>query len=80
MASFAVSPFVLTIDKATMQTAAGSTRLGPAVARGVIDLFKRPKNIIFSVPFALVWGVNAVTYITANSIDVYNQRKAIAAS
>ena len=33
-----------------------------------------------SVPLWLVWGVYGATYIAANTIDVYNERKAITAN
>jgi hypothetical protein len=40
-----------------------------------MNLLLRPRSVIFTVPFALVWGVCGSTYIAANLIDVYNERK-----
>ena len=80
VASGCVTPFVLTIDKAVVQAAAGSIKLGPALVSGVVDLMKKPGKMLMSVPLWLVWGVYASTYIAANSIDVYNERKALAAN
>jgi len=79
VASGCVTPFVLTIDKAVVQAAAGTTKLGPALIAGVADLFKKPGKMLMSIPLLLVWGVYAATYIAANSIDVYNERKALSA-
>jgi hypothetical protein len=75
IASGCVTPFILTIDKAVIQAAAGTAKLGPALIKGVIDLIKTPGAMLRSVPLWLVWGVYASTYIAANSIDVYNERK-----
>lgn len=79
VASGCVTPFVLTIDKAVVQAAAGTMKLGPALVAGVVDLVKKPGKMLFSIPLGLVWGVYAATYIAANSIDVYNERKALSA-
>jgi hypothetical protein len=77
IASGCVTPFLLTIDKAVIQAAAGSIKLGPALINGVADLVKRPGAMLRSVPLWLVWGVYGATYIAANTIDVYNERKSI---
>ena len=75
IASAAVTPLVLTIDKAVIQAAAGQMRLGAALKDGLFNLIKRPQAVFFSFPFLLVWGVYTSTYIAANSFDVYNERK-----
>lgn len=35
----------------------------------------KPRSTIFSLPFLLVWGVFGATYMTANLLDIYNERK-----
>ena len=56
VASGCVTPFVLTIDKAFVQAAAGSIKLGPALVGGVVDLMKKPGKMLMSVPLWLVWA------------------------
>jgi hypothetical protein len=42
---------------------------------GTLNFLLRPRSVIFTIPFALVWGVCGSTYIAANVLDVYNERK-----
>ena len=49
-------------------------KLYQALKEGVVNLFKYPRKSIFSLPLLLVYGVYSSTYITANCIDVYNER------
>jgi hypothetical protein len=42
IASAAVTPLVLTIDKAVIQAAAGQMKLGAALKDGIFNLIKRP--------------------------------------
>lgn len=51
-------------------------KLFPGIRSGTLNFLLRPKSVIFSIPFALVWGVCGSTYIAANCLDVYNERKA----
>ena len=74
IASASVTPLVLTIDTAVIQAAAGTIKLFPALRINTMNFFLRPRSTIFSLPFALVWGVCGSTYIAANLIDVYNER------
>jgi hypothetical protein len=73
-ASASVTPLVLIIDTAVIQAAAGTSKLFPALRANTMNFFLRPRSTIFSLPFALVWGVCGSTYIAANLIDVYNER------
>ena len=75
LASFTVTPLVLTIDRAVIQAAAGTVKLFPGLRMGTMNFLLRPRSIIFSLPFALVWGVCGSTYTAANLLDVYNERK-----
>ena len=45
-----------------------------------MDLVKTPGAILRTAPLWIVWGVYCSTYIAANSIDVYNERKHVSAA
>jgi len=75
IASGLVTPIILTIDKAVVQGAAGQVTLGKALMQGTVDLLKRPHALIMSAPLWMVWGVYSSTYMAANLIDVYSERK-----
>lgn len=74
IASGMVTPIVLTIDKAVVLAAAGQVKLFPALRQGAISFLKAPHKVFMTVPSLLVWGVYGMTYIAANTIDVYNER------
>lgn len=78
--SFCVSPFVLTVDKAVIQAAAGTETLGKALVKGVASFVKTPGPMLRSGPYWIMWGVYSATYIAANTIDVYNERKHVSAA
>lgn len=73
-ASGSVTPLILTIDKAVVQSAAGTRTLAEALVRGVRDVFLRPQKLLRSAPLWMVWGVYGSTYTAANLIDVYCER------
>lgn len=73
-ASGSVTPLILTIDKAVVQSAAGTRTLGNALFRGVREIVLRPHRLLMSAPLWMVWGVYGSTYTAANMIDVYCER------
>jgi hypothetical protein len=75
MAATAVSPFILTIDRAVTEYAAGNSTLLTAVKNGTAKLLRAPHRIIASVPFAMVAAVYGSTYAAANMINVHTERK-----
>ena len=77
IAAGSVTPIILTIDKAVVQAAAGQVGLLSALRMGTMDFLLRPHKVIFSVPMFLVVGVYGATYIAANLLDVYHERKGI---
>jgi len=79
-ASGTATPFILTIDKAVVQAAAGTVSLGQALAQGAKDLFIRLPQLVKSPALWLVWGVYAATYTAANLVDVVSERKQISAA
>jgi len=79
VASFCVSPFLLTVDKAVIQAAAGTEKLGKALVKGVVSFIKTPGPMLRSGPLWIIWGVYSATYIAANTIDVFNEREHVSA-
>lgn len=77
IASGMVTPIILTIDKAVVQSAAGTMKLMPALISGTKDFLYRPQKTLFSFPLLLVWCVYGSTYIAANLLDVYNERMGV---
>ena len=75
MAATAVSPFILTIDRAVTEYAAGNSTLLTAVKNGTVKFLRAPHRIIASVPFAMVAAVYGSTYAAANMINIYTERK-----
>lgn len=61
-AALAVSPFIMTIDKAIVESTAGKSSLGGAVLRGVASLLLRPHHVLMSPQYWMVAGVYAATY------------------
>lgn len=78
-ASGAATPFILTIDKAVVQAAAGNMSLSNALAQGVKELFVNFPRLVRSPALWLVWGVYGATYTAANVMDVVSERKEISA-
>mmetsp|Transcript_25354 Transcript_25354/g.76153 ORF Transcript_25354/g.76153 Transcript_25354/m.76153 type:complete len:257 (-) Transcript_25354:161-931(-) len=71
-ASAAVSPFILIIDRAIIEAAAGTRTLAAGVWRGCRDAVARPRAALLANPaYYMVAGTYAVTYAAANWIDTY---------
>jgi len=79
-ASGTATPFILTIDKAVVQAAAGTMSLSQALAQGTKDLFIRFPQLVRSPALWLVWGVYGATYTAANLIDVVSERMQVSAT
>lgn len=76
-ASMAVSPFILTIDKAIVSAAAGRSTLVNGVVNGVVDMLRRPhRSLLLNPAYWMVAGVYGVTYAAANLIDTTCRRNA----
>jgi len=71
-ASFFVSPFVTTIDKAVVEYASGKA---PSIKQGLISgwklLFTNPLQYYRKKEFLLVWGVYTLTFFAANAATTY---------
>jgi hypothetical protein len=74
-ASIAVSPFILTIDKAIVEAAAGHTTLFRGAVSGVMGMLRQPQRALLANPaYWMVVGVYGVTYAAANLIDTLCRR------
>lgn len=77
VSSGSATPFILTIDKAVVQAAAGTQSLGSALVAGVKDLVFNLPQLVRSPALWLVWGVYGATYTAANLIDVVAERQQV---
>lgn len=75
IASMAVSPFILAIDRAIIEAASGTKALFPGIASSTLDMVRRPQRaLLFNPAYWMVAGVYAVTYAVANGIDTLCDR------
>lgn len=77
IAAGCLTPFVLTIDKAVVQAAAGTSSLSRALVESTKDIFFRLPALVKSPALYLVWGTYGLTYTAANMIDVVAERKQV---
>mmetsp|Transcript_63292 Transcript_63292/g.137696 ORF Transcript_63292/g.137696 Transcript_63292/m.137696 type:complete len:300 (+) Transcript_63292:33-932(+) len=73
-AATCVSPFILTIDRAITECAAGRRNLVAALRGATGDVLLRPHQVIGGPAFWMVLGVYASTYTAANTIEVFGER------
>lgn len=66
--TFGVAPFLTVVDKAIVQSTAGSHTLIQSGIESVKGIISQPKNYLKSPTFLLMWGVYAATYSSANSL------------
>ena len=75
VASMAVSPFILAIDRAIIEAASGTKALFPGIASSTLEMVERPQRaLLFNPAYWMVAGVYAVTYAVANGIDTLCDR------
>ena len=74
-ASMAVSPFILAIDKAIVESASGRTSLLRGIVSGVASMLRRPHHALLANPaYWMMVGVYGATYTAANLIDTLSRR------
>ena len=66
--TFSVAPFLTVVDKAIVQSAAGTHSLSRSCFESVQSMFLNPVKYVKSPTFLLMWGVYAATYSSANSL------------
>ena len=69
------SPFILTIDKAIVQSAAGKASMGRALLSGLGSTLLQPHRMMRSPSYWMVMSVYAATYSVANLVDTICERK-----
>ncbi len=73
--TFLVAPFLTVVDKAIVQSAAGSRTLVQSGIESMQGIFRNPANYLKSPTFLLMWGVYAATYSTANSLKTISEHQ-----
>ena len=73
--TFAISPILTIIDKAIVQSAAGTHTLARSTIESLQMMVTNPIKTVRSPAFLLVWGVYAGTYTTANCLKTMVEHK-----
>ncbi|KAF0716435.1 Aste57867_2859 [Aphanomyces stellatus] len=68
-ASLLVSPFVTILDRAIIENATGKRRLSCALKAITGDFVRNPFAFVRRREFALVYGLYAATYVSANTME-----------
>ena len=77
MSATCVSPFILTVDRAVTEYAAGNSTLMAACKNGTMKFVRAPHRVFMSIPLMMVAGVYGSTYAAANMINTYTERKEV---
>lgn len=73
--TFFVAPFLTVVDKAIVESAAGSRTLIESGVESLRGIFQNPKQYFKSPTFLMMWGVYAATYSTANSLKTISEHQ-----
>lgn len=73
--TFTIIPALVVVDRAIVQSAAGTHTLLASGAETVSMLFRNPISFVRSPAFLLMWGVYAATYSTANSLKTIMEHR-----
>mmetsp|Transcript_21764 Transcript_21764/g.60490 ORF Transcript_21764/g.60490 Transcript_21764/m.60490 type:complete len:277 (+) Transcript_21764:224-1054(+) len=68
-ASFAVSPFIMGVDKAIIQNASGTDSMLSSLRKTFTEILLRPHALLRRPELYFVWGVYSATYVAANITD-----------
>jgi hypothetical protein len=74
-AATCMSPFILTIDRAVTEYAAGRSGLMKALTAGTNQIVRTPLKVFASPAIAMVIGTYGLTYMAQNSINAISERK-----
>jgi len=67
---FAVTPFVLIIDKAVTEAMSGAAKsVGASIVSSSQTLLRSPVKFVASPSFVVMWAAFGATYIAANALD-----------
>lgn len=73
--TFFVAPFLTVVDKAIVESAAGSRTLIESGVESLRGIFQNPRQYFKSPTFLMMWGVYAATYSTANSLKTISEHQ-----
>lgn len=71
--TFGVSPFLTVVDKAIVESTAGTNSLLSSAANSIRSMARNPFEYIRSPTFLLMWGVYGATYTTANAFKTLEE-------
>jgi len=71
--TFFVSPFLTVVDKAIVESAAGTNSILSSSLNSFKSMARNPIEYIKSPTFLLMWGVYSVTYTTANAFKTLEE-------
>ena len=71
--TFGISPFLTVIDKAIVESAAGTTSILASCRTSLYSIARQPLDYIKSPTFLLMWGVYGLTYTTANAFKTLEE-------
>mmetsp|Transcript_4033 Transcript_4033/g.6342 ORF Transcript_4033/g.6342 Transcript_4033/m.6342 type:complete len:443 (+) Transcript_4033:219-1547(+) len=73
--TFGVSPFLTVVDKAIVESAAGTRTLLSSGMGSVQSMVRNPVQYLKSPTFLLMWAVYSATYTTANSFKTLEEHR-----
>lgn len=71
--TFGISPFLTVVDKAIVESAAGTNSILSSAANSIRSMARNPIEYLKSPTFLLMWGVYSVTFATANSFKTLEE-------
>ncbi|OEU11735.1 hypothetical protein FRACYDRAFT_263301 [Fragilariopsis cylindrus CCMP1102] len=71
--TFCVSPFLTVVDKAIVESAAGSNTIIKSGINSIKSMARNPVEYIKSPTFLLMWAVYSATYTTANAFKTLEE-------
>jgi hypothetical protein len=75
ISALSVAPVISIVDKAIVSNASGLEPLLPCFFNGFKSLFLNPLTFLKQPSFLLIWGVYSGTYMVANCVDAFCERK-----
>lgn len=71
--TFGVSPFLTVVDKAIVESTAGTATVLTSAANSIKSMARNPVEYLKSPTFLLMWGVYSATYTTANAFKTLEE-------
>lgn len=71
--TFGVSPFLTVVDKAIVESTAGTNTILSSAANSIKSIARNPVEYFKSPTFLLMWAVYSATYMTANAFKTLEE-------